>query len=414
MSSITTRVTSGAGATVKGSPLTNAEIDTNFINLNTDKVETADAVSTNTANKVVKRDGSGNFAANTVTANLTGNVTGQVTGNSSTATTLQTARTINAVSFDGSANIVVPTIYDGTFHRITNPIGGIYGSPSSSITGSLAVTLPVGSTNSMLQITIKIFDFSTNKPFELHVGGYNYNNQWADSPYAYIVGNASVDRRLTIRFGYTSTNKMVIYIGDTTTTWSYPQAFITEVLCGYSGQSVNFTTGWNMSMVSSFENVTATITGSQVGWTAQATQTTNSYQMGSLGVGTAASGTAGEIRATNSISSWYSDERLKDNIKPIENALDKIDQLAGVLYTQNKLAEQFGYNDYSQQVGVLAGQVNKVQPEAVKPAPFDINEDGTSKSGQNYLTVQYEKLVPLLIEGIKELRKEIKELKGSK
>ena len=39
MSSITTRVTAGSGATVKGSPLTNAEVDTNFINLNTDKLE---------------------------------------------------------------------------------------------------------------------------------------------------------------------------------------------------------------------------------------------------------------------------------------------------------------------------------------------------------------------------------------
>ena len=67
MSSITTRVTAGAGATVKGSPLTNAEIDQNFINLNAEKVETADAVSTNTADKVVKRDSSGDFAANQVT-----------------------------------------------------------------------------------------------------------------------------------------------------------------------------------------------------------------------------------------------------------------------------------------------------------------------------------------------------------
>ena len=49
------------------------------------------------------------------------------------------------------------------------------------------------------------------------------------------------------------------------------------------------------------------------------------------------------------------------------------------------------------------GRYNKkVQPQAVKPAPFDIAEDGTSKSGENYLTVQYEKLTALLIEGMKE------------
>ena len=56
--------------------------------------------------------------------------------------------------------------------------------------------------------------------------------------------------------------------------------------------------------------------------------------------------------------------------------------------------------------------MQQVQPEAVKPAPFDIDESGQSKSGEKYLTVQYEKLVPLLVEGIKELRIEIKELKG--
>lgn len=77
MSQITTRVTSATNATVKGEPLSNAEIDQNFINLNNEKVETADAVSTNTANKVVKRDASGNFSAGevTVTSVKTGSVT---------------------------------------------------------------------------------------------------------------------------------------------------------------------------------------------------------------------------------------------------------------------------------------------------------------------------------------------------
>jgi hypothetical protein len=133
----------------------------------------------------------------------------------------------------------------------------------------------------------------------------------------------------------------------------------------------------------------------------------------SLAVGnTTPSGTAGEIRATNAITAYYSDERLKTNVRRIENPLDKINQLTGFVYTQNQLAESFGYNDYSDQVGVGANAVKQVQPEACKPAPFDIAEDGSSKSVENYLTVQYERLVPLLIEGIKELRNEIKKLKG--
>ena len=62
-------------------------------------------------------------------------------------------------------------------------------------------------------------------------------------------------------------------------------------------------------------------------------------------------------------------------------------------------------------VGVFAQDVEKVQPEAVELAPFDNDSDDNSISGKNYLTVQYEKLVPLLIESIKELKKEIEELK---
>ena len=64
-----------------------------------------DATSANTASKVVARDASGNFSAGTITAALS--------GNASTATTLQTARTINGVSFNGSANIVVSTAGTG-------------------------------------------------------------------------------------------------------------------------------------------------------------------------------------------------------------------------------------------------------------------------------------------------------------
>jgi len=66
-----------------------------------------DATSTNTVSKVVSRDASGNFAAGTITANLIGNVTGTVSGNAGTATSLQTARNINGVAFNGTADITI-------------------------------------------------------------------------------------------------------------------------------------------------------------------------------------------------------------------------------------------------------------------------------------------------------------------
>jgi hypothetical protein len=62
-------------------------------------------------------------------------------------------------------------------------------------------------------------------------------------------------------------------------------------------------------------------------------------------------------------------------------------------------------------VGLFADEVDSVLPEAVRPAPFDDDGAGGSKSGENYQTIQYEKIVPLLIEAIKELKLEIEMLK---
>ena len=137
---------------------------------------------------------------------------------------------------------------------------------------------------------------------------------------------------------------------------------------------------------------------------------------GGFSVGTTADPGVGAIYATGNITAYYSDKRLKENIAPIENALAKVNAISGVTYNGNDLVAEYGYDDRSQQVGVLAQEVQKVLPEAVKHAPFDIATDADgveySKSGETYLTVQYEKLVPLLVEAIKELTKRVEELES--
>ena len=111
------------------------------------------------------------------------------------------------------------------------------------------------------------------------------------------------------------------------------------------------------------------------------------------------------------ITAFFSDERLKENIKPISSALLKILSLRGVTYNTNKVAEKYGYKDKKEQVGVIAQDVEKVLPQVVVMAPFDIEYDQNgnkySKSGENYKTVQYDKIVPLLIEAIKEQQETI-------
>ena len=120
----------------------------------------------------------------------------------------------------------------------------------------------------------------------------------------------------------------------------------------------------------------------------------------------------GAITATGDITAYYSDKRLKDISGNIDSALEKVNQISGVYYKQNELAETFGYNNYNQQVGVIAQEIQSVLPEAIALAPFDRDENGNSKSGENYLTVHYEKIIPLLIESIKELSNKVKELEN--
>jgi len=133
----------------------------------------------------------------------------------------------------------------------------------------------------------------------------------------------------------------------------------------------------------------------------------------SIGVGSAApSTTTGQILASDNIIAYYSDARLKENITPIPDALAKVNTLSGVTYNSNDLAESYGYTDRSQQVGVIAQEVKAVLPQVIKPAPFDTDSEGNSKSGENYMTVQYEKLVPLLIEAIKELTAKVNDLES--
>jgi len=143
------------------------------------------------------------------------------------------------------------------------------------------------------------------------------------------------------------------------------------------------------------------------------TSTINDLRVDSLGVGVNASGTTGEILAINNITAFSSDKRLKTNILPIQDPLSKLSTISGYTYRWNMdKCNQVGFKPADiPEVGVLAQEINEVLPEVIKHAPFDRDKDGNSASGDNYLTVQYEKLVPLLIECIKAQQSQIDELK---
>ena len=122
----------------------------------------------------------------------------------------------------------------------------------------------------------------------------------------------------------------------------------------------------------------------------------------------------GNIIATGTITSCYSDKRLKTFTSNISNSLDIISNLNGYYYHPNEAALKAGFEN-EKQIGLSAQEVQSVLPEIVKIAPFDMarDDDGniTSKSGKSYLTICYERLGPVFVEAIKELTGQIKELK---
>ena len=109
----------------------------------------------------------------------------------------------------------------------------------------------------------------------------------------------------------------------------------------------------------------------------------------------------GQGSFTGNVIAFVSDDRLKTNKVGITGALDKVMSLSGFTYNFNKLGGELGYDTEQSYAGISAQEVQKVLPEAVFPAPAD----------DKYITVQYDRLVPLLIEAIKELKEEVEELK---
>ena len=129
-------------------------------------------------------------------------------------------------------------------------------------------------------------------------------------------------------------------------------------------------------------------------------------QFDSFGVGTPASGTTGEIRATNNVTAFYSsDRKFKKNIKPIEGALDKVMAIGGKTFdwTDAYITEHGGEDGYfvnKADFGVIAQDVQAVFPQAVRT-----REDGS-------LAVDYEKLSALAFAAIKELSEKVEKLGG--
>ena len=104
----------------------------------------------------------------------------------------------------------------------------------------------------------------------------------------------------------------------------------------------------------------------------------------------------GDAQFKQDVIAYYSsDKRLKDNIVRIENPLEKVDKIGGYTFDWNDKQETYTGKD----VGVIAQEIQEVLPELV------------TERDNGYLAVKYEKVVPLLIESIKELKQEVDDIK---
>jgi hypothetical protein len=157
----------------------------------------------------------------------------------------------------------------------------------------------------------------------------------------------------------------------------------------YAGVTLsNSVTGTGSMVLSAGPTFTGTLTGSVGSFS-------STMATGALTV-------TGAITATGNITSNFSDDRLKTRTGTIQNALEKVLSLDGFHYHANETAVALGYDASQQQVGLSAQQVQAVLPEVIAPAPID----------PQYMTLHYERIVPLLVEAIKEQQKQIEELKS--
>jgi hypothetical protein len=360
-----------------------------------------------TANTIAYRNGDGDIAAREIILS---------SGLSSSQPTV-------LVSMFPTTNQLVRTAPSAVANAIRDAASGTWG---ISITGNAATAT---SATDSTKLPLTGGTISGVLSFPQNPVGTTYGNGQSAVP-SYYIGQAAGDNDAWKLYGEsasTNTVRMVFEVNDDIETAGHEWVFRNKKTYGdyaatepfrISGAGEAYVSGNVVLNASNYTSYAPSLTGSGASgtWgisiggnaatattatTANALATGNNYQVNSLGVGTAASGTAGEIRATNNITAYYSDDRLKTRLGTIDDALGKLMSLSGFYYEANDVAQALGY-EVKKEVGVSAQEVQAVMPEVVAPAPID----------EQYLTVRYERLVPLLIEAIKEQQVQINELKS--
>lgn len=296
----------------------------------------------------------------------TGTVT--LTGNVANTSALTLGAGASSVSGSNTGDNAVNTLYSGLVTNATH---------TGDVTGSGALTIAAGAVTYAKMQNVSV----TSRVLGRITAGAGVVEELTGANLATIIGITNTAANVTSVNGNTGAVTAAQISAAATTGYGYTPL-------NPAGNAASATTA-------------ASCSGNTAGSAATFTSTSQNSQFNSIGVGTPASAVAGEIRATNNVTAYYSDDRLKTRLGNIESALEKVETLDAFYYEANDVAQALGYTPI-REVGISAQQVQVIMPEVVAPAPID----------DKYLTVRYERLVPLLIQAIKELNAEVKMLKG--
>ena len=339
------------------------------------------------ATQVAAITSSGTVIASTVNAGTIGNTSTTLTG------TLSTAAQPNITSIGTLTDLIVSGTISGTLStaaqpNITSATGLItVGAITTGEWRSTPIAPGFGGTginNGSNTLILQGGSYTLNQAVTANASPTFFGTNFSQIPTAALVRS-----NVTVTAGTGMSGGGSMDLGGSVT---LTNAGVTSVVSG-TGVGVSGATG----------NVTVSI-GQAVATSSSPTFAAMTLTGGlTAGGATGVTGTltvTGAIRATDNVTAYYSDDRLKNRLGTIENALDKVDQLTGFYYEANQTAQDLGYT-VKREVGISAQDVQKVLPEIVTAAPID----------DKYLTVYYDRLAPLLIEAIKELRAEVNDIK---